>query len=160
MTVRIKLTTKSACRVARMDRDRLNEHISAGRFPCAPETTTGRARLFDPDDMIALWLFRELMDDGLDAGTAGYTACKVAEAAREAPDAPTISYVEDYFRGARGSSRGRAFPTEQVPPPEKWDSVFMSGTDIRKVTTFRISKLRAMISHYTEEERAIVGADD
>lgn len=160
MTIKIKLTTKSACRVARMDRDRLNEHVAAGRFPCAPETTAGRARLFDPDDMIALWLFRELMDDGLDASTAGHIACKVAEAARQAPDASTISYVEDYFRGARGSSRGHAYPSEQVPPPEQWDSVLFSGTDIRKLTTFRIGKLRAMIAHYTEEERAIIGADD
>lgn len=160
MTTKYKLTTKVACRVARMDRDRLNEHVAAGRFPCAPETTPGRARLFDPDDMIALWLFREQMDDGFEASTAGHIACEVARAARENPEARTISYVEDYFRGSRGASRGHAFPTETVPSPDKWDSVLFSGTDIRKVTTFRIGKLREMIAHYTEEERRIIGDDD
>lgn len=159
-TFRPRLTTIAACRVARIDRDRFNEHVAAGRFPCAPSTVPGRARLFDPDDMIALWLFRELMDDGFEASTAGYIACKVAEAARQHPEAPTISYVENYFRGARDVSRGEAYPTDQVPLPEKWDSVLFSGTDIRKVTTFRISKLRQMIDHYTAEERAIIGPDD
>lgn len=160
MTISPKLTAIAACRVAGIDRDRFNEHVAAGRFPCAPATVPGRARLFDPDDMIALWLFREQMDDGFDASTAGYIACEVARAAREHPEARTISYVEDYFRGARGASRGRAFPAEKVPPPDKWDSVLLSGTDIRKVTTFRIGKLREMIAHYTEEERAIIGESD
>lgn len=155
-----KLTTAAACRVARIDRDRFNEHVAAGRFGCAPATVPGRARLFDPDDMIALWLFREGMEDGLDASTAGYIACTVADAARQNPNARTISYVEDYFRGTGNSSRGRAFPSEQVPSPQEWDSVLFSGTDIRKVTTFRIGKIRDMVAHYTDEERSIIGEND
>lgn len=155
MTTALKLTTASACRVARLDRVRFNEYIAAGRFPCAPDTIPGRARLFDPDDMLALWLFRELIDDGFEAARAGKIACTVAEAARQHPEARTISYVQDYF-----GSRGHAFPTESVPVPEKWDNVLFSGTDIRKVTTFRIGKLREMIAHYTEEERSIIGERD
>jgi hypothetical protein len=150
-----KLTTIAACRIAHIDRDRFNEHVAAGRFDCAPETIPGRARVFDPDDMIALWLFRELMDDGFDATRAGKIACEVARAAREHPDAPTISYVQDYFSGP-----GFACPTNSVPPPSDWDSAAFRNTDIRKVTTFRIGKLRAMIAHYTEEERSIIGPDD
>lgn len=151
-----KLTTKAACRVARIHPDRFNEHVAAGRFPCAPQTIPGRARLFTPDDMIALWLFRELMDDGFDAGKAGHIACEVAEAARRNPDARAISYVQDYFTPPGGD----AFPADQVPAHSEWDTTLFSGTDIRKVTTFRIGKLREMIAHYTEEERAIVGEDD
>lgn len=156
MSIVPKLTTVAACRVARIDRDRFNEHVAAGRFACAPETIPGRARLFDPDDMIALWLFRELMEDGFDASRAGRIACAVAECSRRSPDVRAISYVEDYFNG-RG---GRAFPADQVPDASKWDEVNFSGTDIRKVTTFRIGKLREMIAHYTEEERSIIGPDD
>lgn len=155
MTTVPKLTTKAACAVARIDRDRFNEHVAAGSFDCAPRTIPGRSRLFDPNDMIALWLFRELMDDGFDAKRAGSIACEVAASARQYPDAPAISYVESYFSGS-----GDAFPANAVPDSAKWDEVLFSGSDIRKVTTFRIGKLREMIAHYTEEERSVIGSDD
>jgi hypothetical protein len=155
MTAVPKLTTAAACRVARIDRDRFNEHVAAGRFECAPDTIPGRARLFDPDDMISLWLFRELMDDGFDAKHAGFIACAVATAARKNPEARAISYVQDYF-----GSRGHAFPAENVPAFPEWDQVTISGSDIRKVTTFRVGKLREVIAHYTEEERQIIGEND
>jgi len=154
MAIQPKLTTQAACRVARLHRDRFNEHVAAGHFGCAPATVPGRARLFDPDDMIALWLFRELMDDGFDARHAGTIACAVAECARFYPEAAAISYVQSYFSG------GTAHPASAVPASDEWDEVLFSGTDIRKVTTFRIGKLREMIAHYTEEERSIIGPDD
>ena len=148
-----KLTTVIACRVARIDRNRFNEHVAAGNFGCAPATSPGRARLFTPDDMIALWLFRELMDDGFEARRAGTIACEVAQSARENPDARAISYVQDYF-----PVRGFAFPADKVPLHGEWDDVvFPAGSDIRKVTTFRIGKLRDVIAHYTAEEAAIIG---
>lgn len=151
-----KLTTAAACRVARIDRDRFNEHVAAGRFGCAPSTVPGRARLFDPDDMIALWLFRELMEDGSEASTAGAIACEVASAARLNPGAKAITYVQTYF----DKSGGHAYPADEVPPSTEWDETLFSGTDIRKATTFRISKLRQLIAAYTEEERAIIGEND
>ena len=156
MPIAPKLTTAVACRVARINRDRFNEHVAAGAFGCAPQTIPGRARLFDPDDMIALWLFRELMDDGFNASRAGSIACEVARAAREHPQATTISYVQDYF-----PVRGFAYPYDDVPAVEDWGKVlFPAGSDIRKTTNFRIDKLRDMIAHYTAEEAAIIGDPD
>ncbi|TXM72894.1 hypothetical protein FV226_11135 [Methylobacterium sp. WL12] len=148
-----KLTPLAACRVARIDRDRLNEHVAAGRYPCAPSTVPGRARLFDPDDMVGLWLFRTLMDDGLTAEAAGFMACEVAKAARMNPEARTITFVQTYF-DERG---GNAYPSSHVPDDADWDDVTFGGTDIRKATTFNISKIRKLIAHYTEEERSIIG---
>ena len=149
-----KLTTKAACRVARIDRDRFNEHSAAERFPCAPATIPGRSRLFDPDDMIALWLFRELMDDNLDASTAGKIACMVAAAARENPEAVAISYVQTR------SGSASAVASDRVPPPEEWQTARIRGSAIRKVTEFNIADTRELIAHYTEEERSIIGEDD
>lgn len=154
MTFRPKLTTVAACRVAGIDRNRFNEHVAANNFTCAPPTTSGRARLFDPDDMIALRLFNDLMKDGFTPKRAGEIACEVAQAAKLSPEASTISYVESFFRG------GSAHPSDSVPNSSEWDKVLFSGTDIRKVTTFRIGKLREIIAHYTEEERSIIGPDD
>jgi len=149
-----KLTTQAACRVAGLHRDRFNEHVAAGHFTCAPPTTPGRARLFEPDDVLALRLFRDLLDDGFNAATAGRIACEIATAAKLHPNEPTISYVQNYFSG------GSAHPSSIVPAASEWDKVVFSGTDIRKVTTFRIGKLREMIERYTEEERAIIGEPD
>ena len=151
-----KLTVKAACKVAGIDRDRFNEHVAAGRFPCAPATVPGRTRLFDPDDMIALRLFRELMDDGFGAERAGRIACEVARAAKKNPTATAIAYVEDYFVPPSGN----AFPADEVPPASEWARVIFSGTDIRKVTTFNIGKMREMIAAATEAERSIIGEPD
>lgn len=150
-----KLTTTVACRVARIDRDRFNEHVAAGRYDCAPDTIPGRSRYFDPDDMIALWIFREQLDERMDASQAGKIACEVARVARLHPDARAISYVQDYF-----GTRGHAFPADAVPPHSDWDNTTFSGSDIRKVTTWRIGKLRELIAHGTEEERAKIGPED
>lgn len=151
---KLRLTTKAACRVVGLDRDRFNEHVAAGNYTCAPKTVPGRARLFDPDDMIALWLFKEFLDEGTDAETAGELACEIAHCARFNPDEPAIALVYSYF------SKPHAFPSSAVPDPSTWDEVLFSGTDIRKVLTYRIGKLRKMIAHYTEEQRNIIGEDD
>jgi len=148
------LTTAVACRVAGINRDRFNEYVAAGHYRCAPQTVPGRARLFDPDAMLTLFLFKRLMDDGFTVERAGGIACAIGEVAKQNPDARAISYVESYFPG------GHAFLPSIVPPPEEWDNVLFSGTDIRKVTTYRIGKERDLVAHYTEEQRAIIGDPD
>ncbi|MFN6933766.1 MAG: hypothetical protein ACK4NZ_01295 [Tsuneonella sp.] len=154
MSTAPKLTTKAACRVVGLDRDRFNEHVANGAYPCAPNTIPGRARLFDPDDMIGLWLFKEFLDEGTDAKRAGAMACEIANCAKFNPNEPVVALVYSYF------PTPHAYPWSAVPDPSTWDSVLFSGTDIRKAVPYRISKLRKMIAHYTEEERSIVGEDD
>lgn len=155
MTIVPRLTTVAACRVARIDRGRFNEYVASGDYTCAPNTIPGRARLFTPDDMLALVLFKRLIDDGFTPKRAGSIACAIGEVAKHNPEARAVSYVESYFTGA-----GDAFPASAVPTPETWDDVIFGGTDIRKVTTFRVGKERDMIAHYTEEERQIIGEED
>jgi hypothetical protein len=141
-----KLTTTLACRVARIDRDRFNEAVASGHFNCAPETTPGRARIFHPEDMIALWLYRELLDDGYRKDFAGQMACAVSSAARRNPNAPTITFLQGYF----GPGVGEAVTADRVPNAETWSQANFDGTDIRKTTTFNIQKLRELISFRTE----------
>lgn len=155
MSSSVRLTTKAACRVARLDPQRLNEAIHKQEYNCAPPTVAGRARVFGPDDMIGLWYFREFMEAGMSAKRAGERACILMEAAKAHPEARTLSLVLDYFYGP-----GTAWPAEQVPSPGDWDNTLFSGCDIREVVTYRIGKTRDMIAHYTEEERGVVGEDD
>lgn len=151
----VRLTTKAACRVARLDPNKLNEAIKREDYTCAPKTVPGRARSFDPHEMIGLWYFREFMDEGYSPKKAGERACLLQEASRIYPQARTLTMVFDYFYG-----RATVLPTNEVPPAEKWDEVLFSGTDIREARTYRIGKTRDMIAHYTEEERGIIGEDD
>lgn len=147
-----KLTTIAACRVVGFHRDRFNEHVAAGNFPCAPATVPGRARAFDSYDMEALWLFKDLIDDQMDAERAGYIACTVAKAARENPDALAISFVEYYGRPSA------AYAHDAVRPVADWDKSI--GAEIRKVTTFRLKIIRAAIAEGIDSERALIGPDD
>lgn len=150
-----KVTTALACRIVRLDRARFNEAVSGGFLRCVPETIRGRSRYFLPDDLLALWYFRELVEDGYTREKAGQIACAVADAARRNPNEPAISYVESYFLGD-----GDAFPAGNVPDHSKWDTHSFGGTDIRKVTTFRVSKARELIEHYTMEEISKFGEED
>lgn len=147
-----KLTTAVACRVAGINRDRFNEYVAAGHYHCAPPTVPGRARLFDPNAMLTLHLFKRLMDDGYTVERAGMMACAIGDVALQHPEERAISWVESYFK-----NHGMAFLTKDVPPPEKWDDVLFSGTDIRSATTFRIGKERDLVAHYTAEEASIIG---
>lgn len=136
-----KMTTVDACRKAGISRERFNEHVANGHFPCAPATVPGRARFFDPDDMVALWLFSDLLEsDNISAAKAGQIACAMAAAAKENRDAAVISYVETYAGSAS------AHPASDVPSPDEWDRVTFSGSEIRKVTTFNIALIRTLIA--------------
>ncbi|WP_224815657.1 hypothetical protein [Hasllibacter sp. MH4015] len=149
-----RLTTAAACKVAQLNRDRFNEHVASGAFTCAPATVPGRSRYFKPKDMIALRLFRDLLEDGLNARAAGHIACEVSKAARQNPSVKQISYVFDWF----ASPSGYACPFSEVP--EDWEIPSMHDTDVRQVWTFNVSKLRKLIAHYTEIERSIIGPED
>lgn len=148
------LTTALACKVTRLDRDRLNEAISAGILECVPSTVAGRARKFAPDDLLPLWLYREMVEAGTERSRAGRIACRVAQLATEKADAKAIAWVETYV-GA-----GFACLPQDVPAVEDWDRVVVSGSDIRRVTFHRIDKARAMIAHATEEELRTFGPED
>lgn len=152
----IKLRTGSACRVTRLERDRFNEAAAAGTIPCLPKTTPGRARLFDDFALLSLWYYRELVEDGYTRDKAGSIACLISECARQNPEASVISYVENYFHPVTGE----CYPFDQVPDPSTWDTHVFNGTDIRKVTNFRVGKARKMIAHYRDEELSVQGTED
>lgn len=154
MSDSVRLTTAAACRVSGIDRVRFNEHVGSGAFSCAPETTKGRARLFNFNQLVALRLFREFMDDGMTAKSAGRMACAYAVACESFPDAPALAYVQYYI-----GSPDVVTPA-MLPAPEEYSTKGFNGRDIRKVQIHAIGKTRELIAHYIEEERNIIGEDD
>lgn len=149
-----RLTTRAACRVAGLHPDRLNEYIAGDIYNCAPHTSQGRGRIFFAEDILGLWLFRDLMDCGTSPKHAAAIACKVSGRAKEDPDAKIISYV----RLVVGSSL--ALPADQVPALERWGSTTFSGSEILEVRHFHVALIRRRIMEMIEEEQATIGEPD
>lgn len=144
----LDMTTIVACKVAGLKRDSFNKFVANGYLECVPSGSVGRTRMFTHDDVLVLRLFRDLMDEGMTAERAGPIACAVALTANsdEHRDEPVIAYVHTYMGG------GLAMAPSQVPAFKDWGEP-LNGSDIRKVSLFRIDKLRALIEDYAREER-------
>lgn len=69
--------TPLACSIAATHPDRFNEAFASGFYPCAPKTRPGRARSFDVNDVIALWIYQRFLDEGNSPRRAGMRACEV-----------------------------------------------------------------------------------
>lgn len=138
------LTTNQACRIVEIDPSSLNSHIAAGRFPCLPTTIRGSVRLFDFDDVLALWLFRTLLGQIPKAKDAGYFACEIAGKARGRPDAQFISIVETVI----GSKT--VFIFENVFDPEE-PKTRNFGAPVHGVTHFDMTVMRDEITRRVKE---------
>lgn len=150
----LKLTTKRACRAIGMNRDRFNEHVAAGNFPCAPDTIAGRARYFDQHDMLALALFKMNLDDGYPADRAGHVACAVAKLAAASPNEDVIAYVQN-FVGMK-----RAILASEMTAVEHWQDKIWSGSTLRKVELFNVAEQRKRVLEAMVEEANMIGEDE
>lgn len=155
---KLRATTALAADIARIDRQRFNEAIAAGFYPCAPETIAGRARSFNLEDLIALTVYGHLLREGVTPRHAGAAACGLRSFLVECPGTDhalqvvgnfgahlgPVSWVRpEIFEGAKAASR-------------------ISGAQIVYVRNWYIGPMReAIISRLTEEdENRTVGADD
>lgn len=145
----LKLTTIAACRVARIDRQRFNEHVAAGDYPCAPKTVPGRSRLFDESDLIALFVFAREVERGVKPGAAGSLACQVRETLTDRPDAET-SVLADIVSGPH---------SQLVQPDTKLAARWAIGVPL-KLTTYNVAGVRALVREGIEEQATIIGPED
>ncbi len=72
-----KFRVKAACRIAHINRDRFNEAVAAGNYGCAPAVQRGSTRIFDENDLIALFAYARMLDGGYPPKLAGRLACLV-----------------------------------------------------------------------------------
>lgn len=145
-----RLTTKAACRVVGIDRDRFNEHVARGDFGCAPETIPGRARLFDADALLTLKIFKDLLDDGLPSKLAGRIACSVGQAAKDFPNEDEIIYYDLMVGTSRAGPASQSLAITDL----------LSGSTIKKRIGFNIRQLRQFVESGILEEQSIIGEDD
>lgn len=84
-----RFRAQAACRIAGIDRDRFNEAVAAGNYPCAPPAVAGSSRVFDEDALCALFYYGRMLGRGYPPSVAGNIACLFQEQLanlRRAPD--------------------------------------------------------------------------
>ncbi|MEM6413184.1 MAG: hypothetical protein AAF720_00820 [Pseudomonadota bacterium] len=85
------LSSKLACRVAGIDRDRFNEAICTGQYLCAPRVVRGGTRRFNREDTIALCVYGHLIRNQTGREVAGKIANCVRSRLQTEPELKRIS---------------------------------------------------------------------
>ncbi|MEI6485473.1 MAG: hypothetical protein WCO11_04325 [Sphingomonadales bacterium] len=145
-----RLTTVAACRVARIDRQRLNEMISQGDYRCAPETVPGRSRLFDEADLIALFVFARLVEDEVRPSRAGFLAFRILDGLRADPEANEITIFHAMNNGM----------VRNINKPDSTAGLHLSGMAALFTQTFNIETIRQIVRQGIDEERGVIGEED
>ncbi len=149
------LTTVTACRVANIDRQRFNEYVASGDYPCAPDTVSGRSRLFDESNMVALFAFGRLIEAGMKPFFAGMLACKILANVKAQPN-------EDVITFALSPPDPRWYPVVNGTDPANPGDVYLSAHDgeILETRSFNVGLIRRTIRQKAEFERSIIGPED
>ena len=83
-----------ACALAHVDNKRFNEAVAKGLYPCAPAARRGSARKFSEDDVVALFVYARLLEQGSPQRQAGQVACQVRTKIEETPEADEVRVLK------------------------------------------------------------------
>ncbi len=75
--------TKLAMEIAGMNPLRFNDIVAAGHYRCAPPASPGKARRFREADLIGLYWFQRMVDQGMTVKVAGDIACRLVDYLQE-----------------------------------------------------------------------------
>lgn len=144
----LKARTKLACEIARIDPARFNEAVHFNKYHCAPSTSPGSARVFTEDDIVALMIYRQMLDAGMSSEKAGAYACEALARFRDKPEVEVVSYMVSSI-GFAGMLVGAINP----------ESKYGAFSDKAFSISFYIKELRAYVREQLEYERSILGED-
>ncbi|WP_414474307.1 hypothetical protein [Microvirga sp. M2] len=145
-----KARTALATEIAMVNRQRFNEAVAEGFYPCAPATVRGSTRLFDVNDIVTLRIYGRLLDEGMVPRAAGATACGLRTLLAQYPEAERVVHVT--------TSMGSPvwMPSDQFDK----NAEMMSGMDIVSVREWFLKFTRARVIHELEQEAYTVGPRD
>lgn len=164
-----RFRTQIACRIAGIDRDRFNEAVAAGYYPCAPETERGSTRVFDETQLIILFYYARLLDWSYPPRIAGFIACQVYQALQFDPseDEIVLTYRQKGLANVLlGSAVQSADQDSEVDQRLRGRILAKEeNKEIRAFLVFQrvtvdIKNIRAMVRQEIAEELSIVGPDD
>ncbi len=139
-----------AAEIADIDRQRFNEAVAEGFYPCAPATVPGRARSFGLNDLLALKLYGQLVREGTTPRHAGAVACEFLGFLKCHPDERVALHV----RSQMGS------PVWLRREDLDLGDTHMSGTAIISVREWRLKPWREYAIARLEDAALEVGPKD
>lgn len=137
MNIEPTMSSTYACEVAFVNKQRFNEAVARGDYPCAP-AVAGRTRIFAARDVVGLWLYGHLTDEGIPPAKAGELACQLVEVMRRRPDLEEVALVRDAFR------------RRHVVAPDEINSLVqmtLGGSIPIGIETIDLRQVRANIDH-------------
>lgn len=147
----IKFRIKSACRIAQIEHQRFNEAVAAGHYPCAPEVARGSTRLFSYSDLIALFFYGRLLEQGWPPRIAGQYACRILDALKRSPEEKAVMVI---YTTANGFT---SLAESQLSEPPR---VGTGSALVLQRFSFDIENARQIIDREIDEETSIVGEDE
>jgi hypothetical protein len=182
--MRVRIRAPLACRIAKVDRDRLNEAIARGDCPFAPTVSQGKARLFSINDVVALYIYGRLVERGFASRSAGQLAKQIGELAEVLQgheDAVGVSVLHTLSGGRQamatlnvitkdGLSETRV--KELLKRKDEIESatgqavgspsvLYMTGGDrVYNQETWQIGAILHLIHHEIEEYRNTIGEEE
>lgn len=147
--------TAAACRIAHLDRQKFNDLMASGDYPCAPQTTPGVPRVFEIPDLIGLFVYARLTGEyNKTSKQASIIACRVVNQLHSKPDATHV--LMSY------SIAGAVFVSATSQP--KKDCNPFANSDGSQMLLFseiwNIQNVRQLVSEALEEELRVIGNDD
>lgn len=141
---------KAACRIAGIEHQRFNEAVASGHYPCAPKVDRGSTRVFDLEDLVALYFYGSLLEQGWPPRLAGQYACRIHDCLISYPQTTGVMVI----RLANGSFQTLA--ESELNGTPKGDV----GGGVMQRFSFDIETARKYIDREIDEEISIVGEDD
>ena len=155
-----KFRAPAAMRIARMDRQKFNEAVADGFYVCAPSAVRGTARVFDEDDLIALFYFGRLTQMNIPSRLAGHLACQVREWLSRVPEEVRGTPAEPRISNLRSiSGMGTTF-SGYDPDHHAKGLAYPGCGDIALSIEFNVAQVRAFIRSEIAAELEVLGEDE
>jgi hypothetical protein len=163
----IKVRAPLACRITSVDRDRFNEAVARGDYPGAPPAGSGKTRLFQMHDLIALHVYGRLLEDGVAAKDAGKFAQEVKGLVRKAEGkADAICAV--YIKTTHDRYYYLSDPTASVHDKSVRDELelielvplAMGSEPVVSLTIWPLGNIRKIIEAGIEDWKSAIGEEE
>lgn len=142
--------TSLATQIARVDRTKFNDVVSDGFYPCAPPVGRGTARVFSVNEIVALTVFGQLLEEGVSARQAGPVACGLADLLREHPDTERALHIVTSISS----------PLWMIPEHLSADTTHVSGLPIVSTREWRLANMRQRVAAEIDDFDSIKGDED
>lgn len=137
MTIEPTMSSTYACEVSFINKQRFNEAVARGDYSCAPKVE-GRARFFTARDIMGIWMYGHLIDDGIPPNRAGELACEFVNVLRSRPGIEEVLIVRDAFR------RRHVVAPDDL---ESFKRVALDGTNIISLEKWDLRQQKDNVAH-------------